>query len=149
MTIKEVSPGEAHSLHEQGYVLVDVRSAREYRSGHPAGAVNVPLIDFDENTGQFLPNEDFVRVMQANFPVDTRLLVSCQVGGRSMRAAQMLVTFGFEQVINVRGGFEGARDRMSGRVIEVGWSEAGLPVETDSPPGGAYHELLAVADAST
>jgi rhodanese-related sulfurtransferase len=58
--------------------------------GHPAGAVNVPLIDRDPRTGHMHPNPDFVTVMQANFPPETKLLIGCQVGGRSMRASQML-----------------------------------------------------------
>ena len=131
---------------QQGVTYVDVRSTLEFEQGHPAGALNVPLFEPDEATGQMQPNPDFVRVMQATFPPETRLLMGCQAGGRSMRAAQMLESFGFQDVSNVRGGFGGARDPMSGRVFDPGWAEAGLPIEEGAPAGKRYDDLLAAAD---
>jgi rhodanese-related sulfurtransferase len=143
---KHVSVTDARRLQEEGYTYVDVRSTREFAAGHPAGAVNVPLIEPDEDTGQMMPNPDFVRVMQAIFPPDAKLLIGCQVGGRSMRAAQMLESFGFADVSNVRGGFAGMRDPM-GRSIDPGWVESELPVEEDQPAGRSYADLAARADA--
>jgi rhodanese-related sulfurtransferase len=147
MAVKQVSVAEARALQEQGYVYVDVRSTEEYGRGHPAGALHVPLLDRDEDTGQVLPNPDFLRVMRGNFASDANLLLGCQVGGRSMRAAEMLAAFGFSNVSNVRGGFGGLRDPMSGRTVEPGWEASGLPVEQSPPPGGSYAELAAKADA--
>jgi hypothetical protein len=94
------------------------------------------------------PNLDFVRVMQATFTPDTRLLVGCMVGGRSMRAVQMLEAFGFEDVTNVRGGYGGSRDPL-GRVLDPGWAESDLPVEEGAPTGRGFRDLLARADADT
>ena len=74
-----------------------------------------------------MPNPDFVRVMKAVFAPDTPLLVGCQVGGRAVRAAQVLESFGFTNVSVVRGGFGGARDPM-GRIVDPGWADSGLPV---------------------
>jgi rhodanese-related sulfurtransferase len=144
--MKTVSVTEARALQEQGYTYVDVRSTPEFAAGHPAGAVNVPIIEPDEDTGQMQPNPDFLRVMQANFPADAKLLVGCQVGGRSGRAAQILGATGFTDVANVRGGFSGAHDRMSGRVIDSGWLDENLPVEDGDPAGRSYRDLLAKAD---
>jgi rhodanese-related sulfurtransferase len=143
---KHVSVTEAHQLIQQGHTYVDVRSTVEFAQAHPAGAVNVPLIEPDEVSGQMQPNPDFIRVMQASFPADAKLLIGCQVGGRSMRAAQMLEAFGFHDVTNVRGGFGGMHDPMSGRTIDPGWAESGLPVETGAPAGQGYQDLLAAAD---
>lgn len=142
---KNVSVSEARALQEAGHTYVDVRSSMEYANGHPAGAVNIPLLDVDPSSGMMQPNPDFVRVLQASFPADAPLLIGCQVGGRSARAAQMLESFGFTNVTNVAGGFGGARDPM-GRVMAPGWVESGLPVETASPAGQSYDDLLARAD---
>jgi len=133
-------------MQEQGAVYIDVRSTPEFQQGHPAGAVNVPLLEPDEETGQMMPNPDFLRVVKANYPPDRVLLVGCQMGGRSMRAAQMLEAFGFPQVANVRGGFGGAHDPMSGRAVDPGWAESGLPVAREPAAGASYAELLAKAD---
>jgi rhodanese-related sulfurtransferase len=144
--MKQVSVVEAHELVQQGHVYVDVRSSAEFERGHPAGAFNVPLLEADERTGMLQPNADFVRVMQATFTADAKLLVGCQMGGRSLRAAQMLAAFGFTDVANVRGGFGGARDPMNGRVVESGWVDTGLPVEAGQPADRHYEALLAKAD---
>lgn len=144
--MKHVSVADAHTLQQQGHIYVDVRSTVEFAQGHPAGALNLPLLEPDERTGQMQPNPDFLRVAQAVLPPDTRILVGCQAGGRSMRAAQMLEAFGYADVSNVRGGFGGAADRMTGQV-EPGWAAAGLPVEKEAEPGTAYRALVDRADA--
>ena len=142
--VKHVSVSEAHQLQQNGSVYVDVRSQAEFEQGHAMGAVYVPLVDRDPGSGQMMANPDFVRVMQANFAPDSRLLIGCQVGGRSMRASQMLAAFGFTDVSNVRGGYAGMRDPM-GRSVDPGWAETGLPVETGAPEGRRYTDLAAKA----
>jgi len=144
--IKQASVTDASAEQAKGAIYIDVRSTREFAAGHPAGAVNIPVMDYDEDTGQPAPNADFVRVVQANFASDAPLLVGCQMGGRSLRAAQMLETFGFTDVTNVLGGFGGSRDRMSGRVVDPGWEESGLPVEEGEPPHASYASLARKAD---
>ena len=142
MSVKQVDVRQAHALQaDEGYTYVDVRSTPEYDQGHPAGAHNVPLLHLDPATRQMLPNPDFVAVMQASYAPDAKLLIGCQMGGRSARAADMLAAAGYTDVSNVSGGFGGARDRMTGQVLSEGWAGAGLPVETDATPGGSYAEL--------
>jgi rhodanese-related sulfurtransferase len=147
MPITHVTVADAHALQQQGHTYVDVRSSSEFAAGHPAGAVNVPLFERDEDTGQMAPNADFVRVMQANFAPDAPLLVACQAGMRSLRAVQVLDSFGFTSLANVKGGFGGARDFM-GRVADPGWEESGLPVDTSAAAGARYADLLKKADSA-
>ena len=147
MSVKQVDVRQAHELQSSGdYTYVDVRSTPEYDQGHPAGAHNVPLLHLDPATRQMLPNPDFVSVMQAAYPADARLLIGCQMGGRSARAAAVLAAAGYTDVSNVAGGYGGARDRMTGQVVNEGWADAGLPVETAATPGGSYAELLQKAE---
>ena len=147
MSVKQVDVKQAHALQsDEGYTYVDVRSTPEYEQGHPAGAHNVPLLNLDPATRQMLPNPDFVDVMQACYAQDAKLLIGCQMGGRSARAADILAAAGYTDVSNVLGGFGGARDRMSGQVLNEGWADAGLPVETAATPGGSYAELRQRAD---
>ena len=135
MPVNTLTVTDAHAAQLDGATYIDVRSSAEFAAGRPAGAINVPLQDNDEDTGQLMANPDFVRVMRANFPADARLLVGCQSGGRSGRAAQILVAFGFTNVTNVPAGF-------------AGWEPAGLPIDTATPPKRAYKDLLEVADAT-
>jgi rhodanese-related sulfurtransferase len=89
MSFRRLSPAEAKQLmDEQGYQLVDVRSVPEFDAGHPKGAFNVPLNH--AGPAGMVPNADFVRVMEASFPKDAKLVVACKAGGRSMKAATLL-----------------------------------------------------------
>lgn len=137
-TVKRVSPGEAKKLlDEEGYLYLDVRSEPEYAAGHPAGAHNVPVMH--AGPAGMKPNPDFLDVVQALYPRDTKLVVGCRSGQRSMRAAELLTGAGYTNVIEQRAGFEGPRNSF-GAVTEAGWGPAGLPVETVTA-GASYAEL--------
>ena len=142
MSVRHVGVQEAHQLQTtDGYTYVDVRSVPEYENGHPEGAHNVPLLHFDSQTGQMTPNPDFLAVMQANYPTDAKLLLGCQVGGRSARAVQILGAAGYDTAVNVRGWFGGSRDPATGHVVDDGWAQMGLPVENGSPEDVGYDAL--------
>jgi rhodanese-related sulfurtransferase len=135
---KLVSPQEARELMEkEGYAYVDVRSVPEFEAGHPVDAYNVPLMHM--GPAGMAPNPDFLAVMQGAFPKDARLVVSCKAGGRSARAATMLESAGYTNVVDQRAGFEGKPDP-AGRV-EPGWRPAGLPVTREPAPGHDYESL--------
>ena len=150
MSVKHLGVREVRKLQvEDGYTYVDVRSVPEYESGHPAGAHNVPLLHRNEESRQMVPNPHFLAVMQANYQTDAKLLIGCQVGGRSSRAAQLLVEAGYETVVNVRGGFGGHRDPATGQVVDEGWASADLPVETVGSEDVGYTALHGKANTST
>ena len=54
------------------------------------------------------PNPQFLDAIRANFPVDARLVIGCQMGGRSQTAAEILANAGYHDVANVLGGYGGA-----------------------------------------
>jgi len=124
----------------EGYRYVDVRTEPEFVNGHPAGAVNVPVVFPDPATRQMTMNPDFLPVVQAHFPADAKIVVGCQAGGRSQRAAEMMVQAGYTDVVNMQGGFGGMRDQ-TGRTVVPGWSECGLPVCKDCGPENSYAGL--------
>lgn len=142
--VRQTTPSAAEvALREDASVVyLDVRSEPEFKAGHPAGAYNVPLLHLDEATGRPEPNSDFERVVANVFSKTTKVIVGCQSGGRSQRAAEILAGLGFTDVSNMQGGFGGARDP-SGQVTMAGWQESGLPVESTPLPGRSYAELSA------
>jgi len=87
MNPKELSE-KAHQLVAQGAVLLDVRTPDEYRQGHPPAARNIPL--------QELPQ----RLAEVG-PPGTPVVVYCQAGGRSTRAADFLRANGYPDVFNL------------------------------------------------
>lgn len=136
--IKSVSPHEAKRLiDDQRWSYLDVRSEPEYQAGHPAGAANIPVMHAGQ--GGMTPNPDFLAVVEAVYPKDTKLILGCKSGARSFRAGEILLKAGFTMIINHGPGFEGQRDAF-GAMQEKGWGPAGLPVETETP-GKSYAEL--------
>ena len=141
--IKRVSPAEAKRLvDEEGYVLVDVRSVPEFEAEHPTGAFNVPLMN--AGPGGMAPNPEFVTVMTKAFPKDTKLVLACKGGNRSLRAANVLAQQGYTNLIDQRAGFDGARDPF-GQLTEPGWKGAGLPVESGE---GGDHSYASIRNKS-
>jgi rhodanese-related sulfurtransferase len=137
MTVKRVPPDEALRLiQEQGYVYVDVRSIPEFESGHPEGAYNVPIAHL--GPAGFAPNPEFLSVMQRVFPPDTRLVLGCKAGARSLQAASMLLAAGYCDVVDQRAGFDGAPGPEG---FEPGWRPSGLPVSTRPADGRGYASL--------
>lgn len=144
MTVKRVSPLEAAALLEdEGYVYLDVRSIPEFDEGHAVGAYNIPLLH--ATPSGMRPNGDFMSVVAAVFPKDSKLVLGCRSGNRSLRAAHALLAEGFEHVVDQRAGHEGARNAF-GQLEEPGWHAAGLEVAREAQPGRTYEALLARRD---
>ncbi len=85
-----ISHEELVEAHAAGAVtIVDVREPAEYRGGHIAGAINMPLSAFQA----------------PKIPKDKPIIVYCASGARSNMALGMLKQAGFENVRNYRPGF--------------------------------------------
>jgi rhodanese-related sulfurtransferase len=85
-------------------------------------------------------NADFVKVVEANFPRDKKIIVGCQAGPRSNAAAGLLQQVGYQDVSNMLGGFGGMRDP-TGRVVAAGWAASGLPVSQENGDSVSYASL--------
>ena len=145
MSYQNINPSEAKALIESDAktVYIDVRSMPEYENGHPAGALNIPIMH--REAAGMVPNPDFVRVVQSHFATDTKLLIGCQSGARSIRASEALINSGFTDVYNVTGGFGGARNE-TGAIIERGWLELGFSVEYGTEDDKSYPALTTGAN---
>ena len=141
MATKDITPQQAHDFltANSDAVYIDVRTEREFANGHPAGAINIPVAFPDPARGMMM-NSDFVKVVEANFAHDKKIIVGCQAGPRSNAAAGLLQQAGYQDVANLIGGFGGMRDQM-GNVIAPGWAASGLPVTQDNGDGVNYASL--------
>ncbi|MBR1865091.1 MAG: rhodanese-like domain-containing protein [Lachnospiraceae bacterium] len=72
-------------------IIVDVRSEDRFRSGHIPMAINLPVERVEQG--------------QVNFPKNRVLIVYCDTGGSSIRAARLLSDMGY-RVINCVGGLK-------------------------------------------
>src|SRR5262249_16002018 len=104
-TIAQLQPGDlAESLRHGRVTLVDVRNASEWQAGPIDGARHIPLGYLRQDVGELRK--------------DRAVVVQCQSGARSSIGASLLRAQGFEQVINLTGGFSA-------------WIGAGLPTVSD------------------
>ncbi len=138
MSVKRVFPDEAKQLLEAGWTYLDVRSVPEFEQGHPEGAYNIPLL-LRASQGM-VPNGEFLHVGEATFTKDTKLVVGCRSGKRSLRAAELLIEGGFTKIVEMRGGFAGEFDS-AGRVTCEGWQVLCYPIATAAEHGRRYQEL--------
>lgn len=137
--VERISPAEAkRRMDEEGYVYLDVRSVPEFEQGHPNDAYNIPIMHL--RPGGMEPNPDFVAAVSKVFATDTKIVVGCKSGGRSLRAAEMLAAAGFTAICDQRAGYGGARGPFGG-VAEKGWQAEGLPTSTEAAPGRTWAEL--------
>jgi len=142
MDVKRITPEETKALLDSGagYVYVDVRTVEEFSAEHVTGAKNVPFMERNPSYGGMMVNPQFAQVMESAFGKDAKLICGCQRGGRSFKAVQTLQAAGFQDVVDMRGGYDGELDP-SGRMIFLGWAPRGLPTCSDSAPEDCYEQL--------
>lgn len=91
-TIESVSAPEfADRYKSEAIQVIDVRKPDEFEHGHIKGAKNLPL--------------DYINDLMAEFPKNEKLYIHCAGGYRSMIASSILKSRGFDDVVNINGGF--------------------------------------------
>ena len=96
-TGRDISYGEAMSIikeHPNEAILVDVRSIQEYDEGHLDGAICIPLYDINKIT-QIIKNRDNI------------IILYCQYGIRSKKAAKILKDLCYTNVYTICKGLDG------------------------------------------
>ena len=99
--------GFAELMNDPNVVVLDVRTAEEFKEGHMEGALNI-------DQGQ----SDFIEKAKEALTTDKTIAVYCRSGRRSVSAAERLAAEGY-QVVNLKGGI-------------LAWKEAKMPVTTDT-----------------
>lgn len=140
MSYRTVDPAEGRALVDGGWTYLDVRTVDEFEVGHAPGAYNVPFAIIDRELGRMVPNPDFCEVVKKTFEPGTKLMLACAAGGRSMHACEALVGEGYTELVNMHGGFSGARDQ-AGNIVQDGWEALGFPTTDDADPDRAYDTL--------
>ena len=101
----EVGPLEAVQLiNRRDAVVLDVRSAAEFKSGHITNARHVPEGEID------------ARMKELEKVKAKPIIVSCGRGNRSVNVANRLRKLGYAEVFSLRGGISA-------------WQQASMPLE--------------------
>ena len=105
--VPEVTAVDAESG-QAGHILLDVRNADEWEAGHAPNAQWTPLKELES--------------VRFQLPMNRRIVCVCRSGSRSERAAEALISWGFDAV-NMTGGMQS-------------WASSGFPVvRDDGSPG--------------
>lgn len=99
--------GFAELMNDPNVVVLDVRTADEFKEGHLVGALNIDQTQ-----------SDFIEKAKVALPADKTIAVYCRSGRRSASAAGRLAAVGYKAV-NLKGGI-------------IAWKEAKKPVTTDT-----------------
>jgi glyoxylase-like metal-dependent hydrolase (beta-lactamase superfamily II)/rhodanese-related sulfurtransferase len=92
-TIESISATQFETLHKgHNLEVVDVRKPGEYQSEHVRDALSLPL--------------DFINDHLAEFKKDRTLYLHCAGGYRSVIAASILKARGWDNLVNIEGGFK-------------------------------------------
>ena len=125
--IENLSPQQAWDLLQENSkaVLIDVRTKIEHAFiGHPLGAIHIAW----KEAPDWQINPEFVaEVIQAVPDRASPILLLCRSGQRSLEAAKALENAGYQQLVNIENGFEGALDSNNHRGNLSGWRFCGLP----------------------
>lgn len=105
--MKHITTEEAKELIETGgcSVLVDVRSAAEFRASHVPGAKNIPLDELEDGIGEVVKDKD------------TTFYLMCSCGSRSGKGCEEMEEMGYHNVISIEDGIIGMK-RLGMKIVE-------------------------------
>lgn len=101
---RQVAPTEGVLLINQGAAVLDIRAPGDFDKGHLIGAHNIPAAELD---GRVAELEKFR---------DQPMLLCCDAGQTSQKAANVLIKHGFKAVNIIKGGIRA-------------WQNENLPLE--------------------
>jgi rhodanese-related sulfurtransferase len=113
----DITATQAYNMQQNGTLLIDTRTIREYRNLHAKGSINIPV--FKEKNSKRVFNKNFVKKINSilNDNTNSKIILICRSGARTKLASNILAYNKFTNVYNVKSGF--AYD----------WLKAKLPVE--------------------
>ncbi len=95
--IRNISPEQAYELVKKlsdnpDFIILDVRTPKEFSEGHIAGASNLDFYD-----------EDFQEQIE-NGDKEKKYLICCGSGVRGSKAVKIMESAGYSEVYNILGG---------------------------------------------
>ena len=88
-------------------VIIDVNTPESFAKGHIPDAINVPVADINADNKALMKHRD------------STVIIVCQSGNQSSKAARSLLSLGFEKLHILNGGL-------------VSWNKENLPLESEA-----------------
>ncbi|MDO6719235.1 rhodanese-like domain-containing protein [Psychrosphaera sp. 1_MG-2023] len=94
----ELIDAEQLNKEREKYIVLDVRTAEEFKAGHIAGAVNIPHKNISEHI-------ETIKTWQ-----DKTIVVHCKSGYRAGKAESVLTSNKITNMVHLDGDFDGWQD---------------------------------------
>jgi rhodanese-related sulfurtransferase len=119
----EITASEFMDMYNKGgdFVLIDVRTKREFDSGYIPGAVHIHYTELEEKIGEL------------DLSKDAKIVVYCEAGVRSKKGANALLGEGYTNIIDVSDGIKGWK-AIGGEII--------VPAAAAKPEGETSTEAV-------
>lgn len=113
----DIDSQKAYKMQQNGALLIDVRTKREFIHSRAKGSILIPL--FYEKNRQRVFNKEFLNLVyeQTNKNLNKTIILICRSGSRTKLAANLLAYNGFKDIYNIKKGFQ------------YDWSKVNLPIE--------------------
>ncbi len=85
------------------YLIIDVRTPDEYKSGYIENAINIEWQD--------------IETISSNIPKDEKIYLYCRSGNRSGKAEEILKRIGYINTINI-GGLIDASNHLNVKIVK-------------------------------
>lgn len=102
--VKNISADELLAADKSNWLILDVRSEKEFNSGHVPGALNIAHTEIADNLQKLLAHKD------------KPIVVYCRSGFRAGKATDILLDQGFSQLMHLQGDM-------------LNWQKAGHTIE--------------------
>lgn len=89
--VKDISADQLLAADSSSWLILDVRSEKEFNSGHVPGAINIAHTEIADNLQTLLAYKD------------KPIVVYCRSGFRAGKATNILVSEGFSQLMHLQG----------------------------------------------
>lgn len=101
----DISAKQAYEMQQQGAMLIDIRTAQEFKTEHPRDSINIPI--FYAQNGQRVFNKKFLQMIytQSKENLNQTIILICRSGSRTKVGSNILAKNGFKNIYNVKKGF--------------------------------------------
>jgi rhodanese-related sulfurtransferase len=113
----DVNSHEAYEMQQKGAFLVDVRTKREFNTSSAKDSINIPIF-YEKNKKRVFNKQFILEIAQLTKNNQSKeVILICRSGSRTKLASNLLASYGFENIYNVKEGFQ------------YDWQKTTLPVE--------------------
>lgn len=113
----DINSHQAYEMQQKGAFLIDVRTKREFNTLRAKDSINIPVF-YEKNKQRVFNREFLLQIAQLiKNDLSKEIVLICRSGSRTKLASNLLASYSFTNVYNVKQGFQ------------YDWIKTNLPTE--------------------